>query len=467
VGGRTHTVNAWDDPEHPIELGASIFVSVNEILVNATKEFGLDEAALADEDDVQLMGIWNGQTFVYTQNANSWDWWNNAKMLWKYGMSPIRTRNLMRSTVGTFLKLYTPEFFPFRSLSRRAADLGLIASTGVTGEQLLEANSIYAPFSTDIIQASTRVNYGANLNLIHGLETMVCMAIDGAMQVKGGNWQIFSNMVERSNATLELNSEVQSITKTEKGFDLEVVGTRGATTNGYDKVIIATPYQFSKLSTSPTDLLDTLPDDIPYVTIHVTLFATPLKLKGAYFGLAPDQQMPDTVLTTIPPGDKPAAKPDPETQAGRPGFFSISTLRSVTNPSTGEKQYIYKIFSPSSVKPEFLRAIFNSSTIVPEGISEGDLQGRTSSQVSKELTWYYPYVWKSYPYELPRVTFEEIELARGVWYTAGIESFISTMETSALMGKNVARLVVDEYLRIMRTETGYPSKGAEFRGEDL
>jgi len=30
-----------------------------------------------------------------------------------------------------------------------------------------------------------------------------------------------------------------------------------------------------------------------------------------------------------------------------------------------------------------------------------------------------------------------------VWYTSGIESFISTMETSSLMGMNVARLVVD------------------------
>lgn len=31
----------------------------------------------------------------------------------------------------------------------------------------------------------------------------------------------------------------------------------------------------------------------------------------------------------------------------------------------------------------------------------------------------------------------------GIWYTSGIEAFISTMETSSLMGKNVARLVLD------------------------
>ena len=43
------------------------------------------------------------------------------------------------------------------------------------------------------------------------------------------------------------------------------------------------------------------------------------------------------------------------------------------------------------------------------------------------------------------MTFEGPELARGFYYTSGIESFISTMETSALMGMNVAQLIVDDY----------------------
>lgn len=50
---------------------------------------------------------------------------------------------------------------------------------------------------------------------------------------------------------------------------------------------------------------------------------------------------------------------------------------------------------------------------------------------------------------MPRVTFEELELAMGFYYTSGIESFISTMETSALMGMNVAQLIVDDYLEVL------------------
>ena len=33
----------------------------------------------------------------------------------------------------------------------------------------------------------------------------------------------------------------------------------------------------------------------------------------------------------------------------------------------------------------------------------------------------------------------------GLWYTSGIEAFISTMETSSLMGMNVARLIQREW----------------------
>ena len=39
-------------------------------------------------------------------------------------------------------------------------------------------------------------------------------------------------------------------------------------------------------------------------------------------------------------------------------------------------------------------------------------------------------------------------MAPGFYYTSGIESFISTMETSALMGMNVAQLIVDDHLDI-------------------
>lgn len=63
-------------------------------------------------------------------------------------------------------------------------------------------------------------------------------------------------------------------------------------------------------------------------------------------------------------------------------------------------------------------------------------------------------MWQSYPYEYPRVTFEDPELAPNFYYTSGMESFISTMETNALMGMNVAQLIVNDYLQVSKGQSG-------------
>ncbi|CZR57547.1 related to prenylcysteine lyase [Phialocephala subalpina] len=437
VGGRSTTVNAYGNPLEPVELGASIFVEVNTILKNSSEAFGLRPREQTEGGDKELLGIWNGKQFVFEQQDSGWYYWDIAKLLWKYGLAPIRTQRLMQSTVGKFRKLYEFPFFPFRTLSDRVFDLGLTEVTALTGEQLLKENNIGAPFTTDIIQASTRVNYGQNLNVIHGLETMVCMAINGAMQIEGGNWRIFAGMLNSSQALTLLNTTVSSITKNSGRYSIKTTTPSldsldiHTNTEPFDTVILAGPYQYSNISIED-GLLKRTPDTIPYVTLHVTLFTSPRSISGSFFNLTAGTAVPTTILTTLPADEVP---PNASHGVGSAGFWSISTLRTVINPSTLEPEHLYKIFSPSPITPSFLSKLLNT-TISPD------------FSLNEDLTWFYPHVWQSYPYEYPRVTFEDPELARGFYYTGGMESFISTMETSALMGMNVARLVVDDYLQL-------------------
>lgn len=439
-------MNAHDDPLSPVELGASIFVEVNEILKNSSEFFEL-KPRKSETESAEILGIWDGSKFVYTQKDSGWYWLDVAKLIWKYGLAPIRTQRLMKAVVGRFRQLYKEPYFPFRSLSAVAEDLDLISVTAVTGEQFLSANNIGAPFTTDVIQASTRVNYGQNLGLIHGLETMVCMAIDGAMQIEGGNWQIFDGMLRASNATVLLNNTVETITRTNRGrYTIKTTiedtgsGMKHANEASFDTVVLASPLQFSNIEIE-NDLFKHKPDEIPYVTLHVTLFTSPHTLSPEFFNLAPSAEVPTTILTTLPPNEIPEI---PEDGVGSPGFFSISTLRTVVNPKTQEKEHLYKIFSPRKVTSEFLCGILGLSTSI-------DLSNITSSSTGG-ISWYYPHIWKSYPYEYPRVTFEELELSPGFYYTSGIESFISTMETSALMGMNVAQLVVNDYMEVLDSQ---------------
>ena len=416
----------------------------------------------------ETLGVWNGEQFVFTQSDGSNQYWNIAKLLWKYGYSPIRTQNLMKKTVGSFLRMYNPPYFPFISLSETAFKLDLIGATAATGQQFLETNGISEHFRHDIIQASTRVNYAQNLDQIHGLESMVCMATDGAMSIRGGNWQIFDGMVKSSGATVFLNTSVTSITKNSTSGKYSVRTKTPLPENSndgvsdlsssapfdydsynhgtsYDTIIIASPLQFANISFTPP--LSNPPPAIPYVSLHVTLFTSPYRLSPTYFDIPrwSLSSMPDTILTTTSPNDKSIP------------FFSISTLRTVHPPldwgivprsppddvgcGTRDVEYLYKIFSPAPLNTTFIHSLLDLPS---------------DSYRNPAITWFHHMRWDSYPYLPPRITFEDLRLdgdadgdgeqdGRGVWYTSGIESFISTMETSSLMGSNVAKLVLNGY----------------------
>lgn len=274
---------------------------------------------------------------------------------------------------------------------------------------------------------------------------MVCMATDGAMSVEGGNWRIFSGMIDAASADVRLNTSVVAIEKQQDGtyavhskptMAEEISRTDDMPVELFDSVVLAGPLQFSNIKISDIESADAestfpsrhLPDAVPYVQLHVTLFTCKHSLYPPAFNQPLDKPLPSTILTTLQPYEHPGTNPD---GVGAAGFFSISTLR-----KTAKGEYLYKVFSPRPVDDSFLRRI----TGYPPDESTPEEVGNPA------VTWIYRKVWHSYPYEYPRVTFEDLKLDENLWYTSGIESFISTMETSALMGKNVARLVINEWV---------------------
>jgi len=432
IGGRSTTVDVHDLPSEPVELGASIFVTVNQNLVAAAEAFGLSTSSpdtivySQSKAPIPALGIYDGTSIILNmQNPGSW--WENAKLLWRYGTAPISTLRLMRATVGSFLQMYEAPVFPFRSLTQVALDLGLVDVTAVTGEEFLMQNGVGGDFGREVVQASTRVNYAQDLNRIHGLETMVCMAAEGAMSVEGGNWRIFESMINASGADLRLETQVGLVKKEDDGkWTLSSTGDDGSMSVGtFDEVVLAAPMQYSGIG-FPIGTPKHKVDKIPYVDLHVTLFTSKHLLSPMAFGLGARELVPQAILTTLPKDGK----------GTPPDFQSISLLREVINPHTHQTEYLYKVFSMREPNSAFLGRI----------LGLGDLEA--DAEIGKrDISWMYRKLWQSYPYEYPRVTFEEIKLDDHFWYTSGIECFISTMETSSLMGMNVARLMTDEWMR--------------------
>ncbi|KAI7707071.1 hypothetical protein KC353_g11866, partial [Hortaea werneckii] len=245
-------------------------------------------------------------------------------------------------------------------------------------------------------------------------------------------------------------------------------------TQDFDTIILAAPYQSLNLTLHPSSLLTHTPSPIPYVHLHVTLFTSPHLLSPTFFNLSPNNPAPKTILTTLPPHEEPGQG---SASCGSPGFFSISLIRSLRNPETGREEYLYKIFSPERVSWEFLARILGVGE--GEGRLDDDDEEDEDEEVLNQghITWLYRKLWYSYPYETPRDVFEPIRLSSGgssgkeegggggggggIWYTGGMESFISTMETNALMGRNVARLVVDEWVADLERDGGLSFGGWE------
>jgi prenylcysteine oxidase/farnesylcysteine lyase len=271
------------------------------------------------------------------------------------------------------------------------------------------------------------------------------------MSVETGNWRIFEQMILESGAAVYRNTTVATIEKSQKNkyvITAKDVHAKDSTAEHYgvefDKVIIANPWQFSGIKAGE-GVLDREIDEIPYTKLHVTLFTSPLQLSPEFFGLKPGSKAPATVYTTL--GEDEESKQGAE-GVGRTGFFSISTLKYLDNPKTGQNERVYKIFSPKPITAAFLTRLLG--TDVP--ISVVSTKGKIEDDSVKAISWYYPHSFYSYPIELPRVTFEDPVIGKGVYYTSGIESFISCMETSALMGKNVARLVADKFAGVSRPD---------------
>lgn len=473
IGGRSTTVNVFDNPSYPVELGASIFVEDNKNLVNATRDLGLKikgsgsdsdsdsssspefqkpqkrQDSADSEDDADSIGIWDGSQFVHTVEGSS-TWWEIAKLVWKYGTSPIKAQMAMKDTIQKFLAMYEAPIFPFYSLTGAVEKAGLVNATASPGQNFLQKNGVSDDFAREIIQSSTRVNYGQNVALIHGVETMVCLAAEGSMSVQGGNWQIFDRMLGASGADVRLNTTVTSIERnTADGTATLKTANSAVKKNSnkredsdlvFDEVVIAGPLQYSGLSINPP--LEHTPDEIPYVKLHVTLFASPHRLFPGYFGLDAKALAPDTILTTLPKGVDLGSS---RAGVGPTGFWSISLLQTVNAPQSPsssndkpQQHYVYKIFSPERVTADFMVQLL--------GLNTKDTQNGTIADLPKEdISWLYEKIWNPYPFMYPRVTFQDPVIAPNVWYTSGIESFISTMETSSLMGRNVVNLMVKRW----------------------
>ncbi|SCZ91966.1 BZ3500_MvSof-1268-A1-R1_Chr5-3g08251 [Microbotryum saponariae] len=387
IGGRSFPVRPWlDDPyqipndfgrdeneeliDPPVECGASIFAEANENLHKAARVFNL---TLKDHGgEPGGMAIWDGSKFVFTE-SKGWGWWDNAKMLIRYGRAPLTMRSLVKTTVDNFLGLYKADFVSrgaFSSLFDFARATNLASMSGSTAAGfLINRHKVGALFVKEMVAAATQVNYGTPVSKIHAVGALVSLAATGASQVVNGNRRIFEHFVAQSGSRLRMG-EGATVTEIEK-IDGDRPKWRVQTSEAnrgdvYDVggdfyhhgiVILAAPFHQTDIRIRNSDVAKLIPPQ-PYVQLHVSFVITNLSApQPSYFGLSDKTKMPKAIFATKDTGVAPG-----------PTFNSLNYLQSLSKEAGDQfgqdsTWHVVKMFSEDKLAPETLNDIFGEGNV--------------------------------------------------------------------------------------------------------
>ncbi|KAF8446323.1 FAD/NAD(P)-binding domain-containing protein [Boletus edulis BED1] len=415
IGGRSTTVHPYDDQTYaPVELGASIFVDANKNLMRASKEFNLTLDDFGDE--FSDTGIWDGSKFVLVMDNVSYykSWWTTLKILWRYGYTaPANTQKLVNNMVSQFVGLYKTESPRWDDVADLATTFEWDEMSNSTCIDYLKANGVAESFAQEMVEAATRVNYAQDVSRIHALGCMVCMAATGAVGVASGNFRIFENFLNKSDANVYLNTEVEEISRIPDSPLWTVRTSAGAKI--YRGIILAAPFHQTGIAI-PSELAGKIPPQ-PYVHLHVTLLTTRNDtMKASYFGLSPGSHVPQSIFSTW----ESAQSGGPEPEFNSLSYHGHVRKMNETGHWNDQEEWKVKIFSMERISDEWLSKAFD------------------------HVGWVYRKEWDAYPMLPPADRFPPVKIEQGFYYVNAFEPFISTMETETIASRNVVDLLLHE-----------------------
>ncbi|KAJ9177857.1 hypothetical protein P3X46_013020 [Hevea brasiliensis] len=412
VGGRMATVTISGET---FEAGASILHPMNYHASNFTKLLNLKRRIPPTSMSSFSLGIWNGNKFVFKtmtfESKNPFvqkivSFANSLYMLLRYGFSLFKMNSFVEVTVNKFLKYYQSfETRPtFETVDEMLQWAGLYNLTTCTLQEELVNVALSPLLIQELVTVITRINYGQSV-YISGLAGAVSLAGSGGglWSIEGGNWQMASGLINRSDIELHLHEEILSIFNLGEYYELN--STKG---RSYmcEVTAIATPLDELNIQFTP-------PISIPERQLQHT-HATFVRglLNPGYFGLQTVSEIPELVGTIEDP-DLP--------------FSSISILK-----RHNETDMTYKVFSRKAMPDSLLDNIFS---------------------VRKETI---RIDWGAYPhYKAPEVFAPFILDGQHLYYVNAFENAASTMETSAVAAENVARLILSRLFGEVSLSTSY------------
>lgn len=262
TGGRAFSV---DVSNHSYDFGASFFLKENELIYNLTQEYNvtlLNENDPEDNSDIDnSIAFVDGKDIVF-ELADTYKIINIFKMLWRYGLAPLKINRNVKTLVNKFREIYSflNNKTPFSNLQQLIEALDLQDLISITLKQYLENMNLNQLFIDEFINGYVANIYNQD-NKINGFEGMVNLAgiLFDAYHMKGGNSILVHKIIDRllqeqsNKFNLYLNTNIDEIIKLENGKYQLIANNTDLLTednNIYDIVVIAYPLAFSKIKFS-------------------------------------------------------------------------------------------------------------------------------------------------------------------------------------------------------------------------
>ncbi|NXH26493.1 PCYOX oxidase, partial [Myiagra hebetior] len=395
------------------EAGGSVIHPLNLHMKHFVKELGLSAASVPSG----LTGVYNGEEFVFEES--SWSFINFFKLLWHYGLNPLRMSMWVEGLLDKFMRIYRYQMhdYAFSSNERLLHALGGNEFTQLLNQTIDEAMQkagFSQKFINEVVCPFMRLYYGqqVTVNGFVGALSLTGLKAD-VWSVKGGNKLVCSGLISSSKAEVIPGTVVSIEPKIRPRPGREPVtlyqvtyntssGLRGDT---YDIVIIAAPLGRRMANIAFRNFDPPVPEfPNPYHQTVTTLVHG--RLNTSFFGYQDPQAFQLGAIFTT----------------DNPKLFinSLNVEPPVGDAGAGEKlpfqSVVWKAFSNEVLTKEQLGLLFSSYDSV---------------KVKP---------WLAYPEYNPPEKCPPIILHEQLYYLTGLERVASAMEMSAIAARNVALL---------------------------
>ncbi|AKH97640.1 prenylcysteine lyase family protein [Halanaeroarchaeum sulfurireducens] len=396
VGGRLQTATIGD---RTFEIGGKYLHTDDPFCMGFVEEFDLNRADPLDVtgSDPPAMGrettigIWDGESFAVNLEDSLFS--SVGHLLGSYPLSLYRLfqeGSALEEQLGE-LSEQIAAGESVRTVTELTEKWGMGDWCRRTAREQLTDAGIAEQCIEEVLAATTQTTLGQepSIHAFGGLYGFLSMGASGGdpFAIEGGNATLVETLLDESAADVETETAVQTIERETDGYRIH----HDDGTTAVDAAVLAAPYERTDLTFDGVDA----PPERPYHTNHLSFVAGTLDTN--YFGT---ESIPDLV----------AAADDPDVP-----FTLLASMGSVEGvPGT-----LYELETPTEPTKDLLSRLFTSYEVV----------------ASKS--------WQGFPRFDPGIDRPPFELADQLYYPNAIESLMTSMEFSALAGRNTATLISD------------------------